>query len=249
MKKLFVVVVAAFIYSNCTKDEAVLQQKQSPALSTFNTGHRVAARDAREEFATLIIDWTKWVYGRNANISPINDKNGNLQYLAQPYSSGIFMLAGSSSQDRVNRTVTIRLSEYQYVFVPLITVAAWYDDCDPSFGPQPGQTPEDFFHGIMKKYFQGPNDLTLTFDGVSLLPKPQEDLRHNSGIFEFHVDPSNNIIEKKPCNTPLSTTYTDGYWAKVQLPPTPGDHILTIGGALTAVGFTNSVEYTIHVKP
>jgi hypothetical protein len=242
MKKLIVVIIAAFVYASCTKEEVELQQKPSPALSTASTNSNTAARGLRKEFPTLIRKWTEWVYGRNANISPVNDKNGKLQNLAQPYSCGIFMLAGSSSQDRVNRKVTIRLSHYQYVFVPLVSINAFYDNCSGDFKPGEHESAEHFFQEQLKPFLKGSHDLILTWDGPSLLPKNKEDLRYNSGVFEFHVDPSFNGCPQGTTAT-TSTNYTDGYWAKVKL--TRGHHTLTIGGKLGP--FSNTVIYTIHI--
>jgi len=248
MKKVFVVIVVVFIHLSCNK-EFELKQEQSTKLSTSGAAQLKAAKQDNEELQTLVRAWAEWVYGRDFSVAPFNDPDGSLQYLDQPYSSGIFMLGGGSSEEPVNRTVTISLSKYQYVFVPLVVITITNDHCDPSFEPHGGQKPLAFYQSYIKEAFNGPKDLTLLWDGASLLSTKQKDARVNSGVWDFSVAPSyKNGCADAPA---LSTAYADGFWAKIPL--TLGTHTLVVGGNLTfrreKFEFANIVNYTINVVP
>ncbi len=180
-------------------------------------------------------------------MAPFLDPDGSLQYLDQPYASGVFLLGGGFSSQTVNRTVTISLIEYQYVFVPLVVITGFYDQCDPSFDPN---NPKAYFQGQFKEAFNGHKDLTLLWDGASLLSTKQKDARANSGVFKFYADVSYSQGPITPCSeTAISTAYADGYWAKIPL--TLGTHTLTVGGNFDLrrfkFEFSNMIHYTLIV--
>ncbi len=179
-------------------------------------------------------------------MAPFLDPDGSLQNLSQPYSQGVFMLAGGSSEDLVKRTVTINLNQYQYVFVPLVVLTVLLNECNPDFGPKGGQTLEAFFRSQFKSAFNGPQELTLKLDGTSILPTKEKDARANSGVWTFAFHPSIS-----GCAT-TSAVHSEGFWAKVPL--SLGTHTLTVGGSLAVkkkydFEFSNIVEYTIVVVP
>jgi hypothetical protein len=251
MKKFSVIIAAAFFYLSCQKEEA---SKQVQSLNQNNAGSFYASSTAitskakkdNEELQTLIRAWTEWAY-RDISVAPFLDTDGSLQNLAQPYSSGTFMLAGGVSPDPVSRTVTISLSQYQYIFVPLVSVSIFYNECDPSFGPKGGQNPKAFFQSLIKEAFNGPRDLDLLWDGTSLLSTKQKDARANSGVWSFIAGAD---FVGHPCAAgTLSTAFSDGYWAKIPL--ALGTHTLMVGGDLHSgklkFEFSNIVNYTIHV--
>lgn len=232
------------VIPSCQKSEVV--PKQNSLLNT-TTPTSKAARVNNQELQTLIRKWTEWVYSRDISVAPFNDPTGDLQQIAQPYTSEVFMLAGSSSSEPVDRVVTISLSDYQYVFVPLVVISVFYNQCDPSFGPKGGQNPEAFFQSLVKEGLNGPKALTLMWDGASLLPTKQKEVRANSGVWNFAV--ASSYINSCAAY-PLSSAYSDGYWAKIPL--TPGTHTLTVGGNFDSgklkFSFSNIVNYTIHVE-
>jgi hypothetical protein len=234
-------ILVMLMIASCQKSEVVPQQSSLP---TSGIAPDKAARRGSEEVQTLIRKWAEWVYGRSFSVAPYNDPDGSLQYAAQPYASGIFMLAGGSSPEPVNRTVTISLSQYQYVFVGLVTITGLDGLCDPTFGPHGGQSHEAFFQSFIKEAFNGPKDLSLLWDGASLLSTKQKDARANSGAWSFYAHP-----DYTGCTEGLTTAYADGYWAKIPL--TPGTHTLTVGGNLDfrrfKDEFSSIVNYTIHV--
>ncbi|QMU30573.1 hypothetical protein [Adhaeribacter radiodurans] len=244
MKKLFVVIGAAFILLSCDK-EAVVEPKQSLVSTSADIR---TAKVNKQEIQTLIRSWAEWVYGRNSSVAPFLDPNGSLQDLNQPFTSGVFMLGGGSSPEPVTRTVTISLSQYQFVFVPLVVLTGFFNQCIPGSYPN---NPEAYFQSQFKEGLNGPKDLTLLWDDVSLLSTKQKDARTNSGLFNFHVDPS-YFFESNQCLEDfksLSVVYADGYWAKIPL--TLGTHTLTVGGNFDLrrfkYEFSNMVNYTIHV--
>lgn len=247
MKKVFVVIAMIFFQLGCNKQSA-LKQEQPTKLSTSSTASFKVAKQEYEQFQTLIRSWVQWVFGRDYSLAPFNDPDGSLQYLDQPYASGVFMLGGGSSEEAVTRTVTISLSSYQYIFVPLVNVTFLNDHCDPSFEPHGGQSAESFYQSLIKTAFNGPKDLTLLWDGASLLSTKQKDARVNSGAWDISVASS-----YKNCadGSPLSTAYADGFWAKIPL--TLGTHHLIVGGNVVfrryKSEFTNIVNYTINVVP
>lgn len=234
-------ILVMLLIASCQKSEVVPEQSENPVSSDVSNK---AVRKASEELQTLIRSWAEWVYGRPFSVAPFTDPNGSLQYLDQPFPDGIFMLAGGFSPEPVNRTVTISLSEYQYVFVPLVVITVLDASCDPSFGPKGGQNPEAFFQSLIKEAFNGPKDLSLLWDGTSLLSTKQKDRRANSGVWSFYAHP-----DYTGCEEGITTAYADGYWAKIPL--TLGTHTLTVGGNLDLrrfkEEFSNLVNYTIHV--
>jgi hypothetical protein len=156
------------------------------------------------------------------------------------------MLGPGSSPEPIYRTVTISLSQYQYVFTPLVGRTAFSGPCDPTFGPKGGQTYQAFFQTVFKESLNGPSDLILLWDGTSLLSKNPNQLRANSGVWSFTVHP-----DYSGCETSSTTVYADGYWAKVPL--TLGTHTLTVGGAIDAkkekFTFSSIITYTLIVTP
>jgi hypothetical protein len=244
MKKLFVIIGAAFVLLSCNKEAGVKPQPSSSAISD-NAARKAAKADDRE-LQTLIRAWSEWVYSRPFSVAPFTDTDGSLQYLNQPFSEGVFMLAGGSSPELVKRTVTISLDDYQFVFVPLVVITVLDGLCDPSFGPHGGQNPKAFFQSLIKKAFNGPRELTLDWDGNSLLSTKKKDTRANSGVWEFYAHP-----DYTGCTEGLTSAYADGFFAKIPL--TLGTHTLTVGGNLdfrgTSEEFSNMVEYTIIVTP
>lgn len=245
MKKLIIVIGAAFILLSCST-ESVVEPQQIPGNISAKASRKTAKVD-NEETQTLIRKWVEWVYGRDISVAPFLDPDGSLQYLDQPYSSGVFLLGGGSSPEPVNRTVTISLSQYQYVFVPLVVITGFYDQCDPAFDPN---NPKAYFQSQFKEAFNGPKDLSLLWDGVSLLSTKQKDARANSGVFKFYADPSYSQGPVTPCSeTAISTAYADGFWAKIPL--TLGTHTLIVEGNLDLrrykFEFSNIVNYTLHI--
>jgi hypothetical protein len=248
MKKLFVVIGATLVLLSCSKEAEITPQQSLSATSA--SAYRKAAKADNQEFQTLIRKWTEWAYGRPLSEAPFNDPNGSWQGIAQPYSNGIFMLAGAAVPDLIERTVTIRLSQYQYIFVPLVVVSAFGNECIPFSMPHGGQKPEAFFQSILKSGFNGPKELSLVWDGASLLSTKQKDTRANSGVWSVTTPPF--LAEFYPCaEGTLGLAYSDGYWAKIPL--TLGTHTLTVGGNFESGklkwDFSNIVEYTIYVIP
>ncbi|QHT67375.1 hypothetical protein GXP67_12380 [Rhodocytophaga rosea] len=230
-------ILTMLLITSCQKSEVAPEQS---SLSTLAK----AARRGNDEIQTLIRAWNEWVFTRPFSVAPFNDPTGEFQYLDQPYSSGIFMLGPGASPDPIYRTVTISLSQYQYVFTPLVGRTAYAGPCDPTSGPKGGQTFEAYFQIALKESLNGPSGLILSWDGVSLLSKNPNELRANSGVWSFTVHP-----DYSGCETPSTTVYADGYWAK--MPLTLGTHTLIVGGAIDAkkekFTFSSIVTYTIHV--
>src|SRR4028118_687120 len=112
MKKLFAIIGAAFILLSCNKEAGIKPQPSSSAIS--DNAARKAAKVDDQELQTLVRKWNEWVFTRDFSVAPFFDTDGSLQYLDQPYESGVFMLAPGVSPEPVNRTVTISLSEYQF---------------------------------------------------------------------------------------------------------------------------------------
>jgi hypothetical protein len=246
MKKLLFAASLVFFLQSCQKEIATKQETESTTVMADASPS--TARKTSSEFQTYIRKWIEWIFTRDISLAPYNDPDGSLQYLGQPYSSGVFMLAGGSSPDPVDRTVEISLSQYQYIFVPLVNFFAFYDICDPNFAPNGGQNPAAFFNSLITKTLNGPRELTLLWDGNSLLSTKQKDERGSSGVWEFKIDPSWN----NGCTDAVTSTfYADGYWAKIPL--TLGTHTLVVGGNLNyrhpKAEFANLVNYTINVVP
>ena len=251
MKKLIAIIGAAFTLLSCDKD-AVVEPQQSLVLTSVTADSKVA-KATNQELQTLIRQLNEWIFTRDIAVAPFFDINGSLQYLDQPNESGVFMLAPGDSPLPVNRTVTISLSQYQYVFIPLVGITFIYSPCDPNSGRQGNQTLESLFISSIKEPLNGPAELTLKLDGVSILPKKQKDLRANSGAWSFAVHPSWTI----PCDE-ATTTYSDGYWAKVKVPLTIGPHTLLVGGGIEGAkldieekgksSFSSMVNYTLIVE-
>lgn len=248
MKKILFVAITTLILTSCKKEN--IPSDLTPANSDASAAHKSSAKkEVKFQFPTLIRDWTRWIYANGREISPLNDEDGSRQAAFQPYQNGIFFLAGGGTAANYNREITISLSQYQYIFVPLINLTAWYDECDPDFAPRKNQTAENFFKKIVNDAFNGnKNQLTLLWDGSSRLSTNQISLRSNSGVFSFNIHPSWNgeCISPSP-----STFYTDGFWDLIKL--SLGNHTLVIGGSATIkkfdAAFSNSVTYTIHVVP
>jgi hypothetical protein len=108
------------------------------------------------------------------------------------------------------------------------------------------QLHKSFFQSIIKESANGPRELILTWDGVSLLSKKEKDVRANSGVWSFNLH-----SDYTGCIEGLDTVYSDGFWAKIPL--TLGLHTLIIGGDLSSsrknqkFTFSNIVKYTIEV--
>jgi hypothetical protein len=238
-------ILMMLLIASCQKSEVMPEQS---ANRTSNDVSNKAARQASTEVQTLIRKWTEWAYGRPLSEAPFNDPDGSWQDISQPYSNGVFMLAGGSVPDLIERTVTISLSKYQYIFVPLVVISVFSNECIPGSMPHGGQKPEAFFQSLVKSGFNGPKDLSLVWDSASLLSTKQKDARVNSGVWSF-TTPS-FLAEFYPCaEGTLGMAYSDGYWAKIPL--TLGTHTLSVGGNFDSgklkFDFSNNVEYTIHV--
>jgi hypothetical protein len=238
-------ILLMLLIAACQKSEIA---PESSSLPTSGTASSKAARQGSEEVQTLIRKWTEWAYGRPLSEAPFNDPDGSWQNIDQPYSNGIFMLAGGSVPDLIERTVTISLSKYQYIFVPLVVVSVFSNECIPGSMPHGGQKPEAFFQSLIKSGFNGPKALSLIWDGASLLSTKQKDARANSGVWNFTTPTF--LVEFYPCaEGSLGMAYSDGYWAKIPL--TPGTHTLSVGGNFNSGklkwNFSNIVNYTIHV--
>jgi hypothetical protein len=246
MKKLIFIASVALFFASCQKEMSTKQD----AVASSNKNSLVRSTNERKTspaLQSLTQDWMKWVFSRPVSVSPFSDNDGSLQSLGQPYQSGVFMLAGGSGPDLISRTVTISLSQYQSVFVPLVNIYNYFDDCDRSFAPKNGQNPLAYNQSLINEAFNGPRELTLLWDGVSLLSTKQKDQRANSGIFDFTIDPSWH----DGCFAPTTTFYVDGYWALIPL--TIGTHQLIVGGDFNLRKlkweFSNLVYYTINVVP
>lgn len=249
MKKFLQLSAVVILFAHCQKEVDTTQTR--PLITDLTSAAKTTASEKQNNsiLQSLIRQWTEWVYTQNAATSPVYDPDGSWQSQSQPSASGVFMLAGSSSTEPTNRSLTISLRQYQYIFVPLVNLSAWYDACDPSFGPKDHQSPENFFKKIMNDAFNGnKNELTLLWDNTSLLSTNQISLRNNSGAWDFPIDPSWN----GGCTAAGSSTfYSDGFWAMIPL--TLGTHTLTGGGSFAikkfSFDFSNQVTYTIQVVP
>lgn len=247
MKKLFVVIGVTFVLLSCNKEAEI-----KPQLSTSSTSanaYRKAAKTDEQELQTLIRIWTEWALSGPFAEAPFNDPDGSWQDDNQPYGSGVFMLANAFSPELVERTVTISLSQYQYIFVNLVGTTAYYSPCETTFLPHGKQSQESYFQSQIKETANGPRELILTWNGVSLLSNKEKDVRANSGVwsFDLHSDYTGCTEEG------LDIVYSDGFWAKIPIPQIPGEYELVIGGDLSSnrkndkFTFSNIIEYTIHV--
>ncbi len=189
MKKLLGAIAIPLFLSSCQKNVETTQPANL-SLKASSTYVNKEVKELNADWQTLVRKWNEWAFGRDISVAPFLDPDGSLQNLSQPYSQGVFMLAGGSSEDLVKRTVTINLNQYQYVFVPLVVLTVLLNECNPDFGPKGGQTLEAFFRSQFKSAFNGPQELTLKLDGTSILPTKEKDARANSGVWTFAFHPS-----------------------------------------------------------
>lgn len=234
MKKALTIVFMAFIYLSCQKQIAPEQRAADP----FNKMAGAAASLSKQQQSEVIIPdaaemqmlirlWTVWNFAKPFAQWPSFDTDGHLQDLGQCNSCGVYMIDGGNlQQPYYTRNITIDIAKYQYLFIPLIALSGWYDDCDRSFGPKNGQNPEAFYNSEFSQAINGKRDFTLEWDGQSILPPKQNQYRANSGMFQAQIDPSYHT----GCIASITNWYTDGYWVK--LPITVGQHTLVLGGDL-----------------
>jgi hypothetical protein len=191
----------------------------------------------------LIRQWMEWAFTRDVSLAPWDDATGARQYLNQPNSSGTMLLAGGASPALVNRQLTISLAQYQEVFIPIVNSFVYWNDCYP--GPPYNTVPTGELVAALSEGLNGKRDITLNWDGVSLLPAKLKNLRENSGFWIVPVHPSWD----GGCVASSTTAYADGFWAKVPL--TTGVHTLEVAGDSDyrqyKSAFSNHVMYTITV--
>jgi hypothetical protein len=232
------IILLGLVFTGCRKQDAGTNTGLSPAPDRNAT-----AKQAPTATQELIRDWTEWVFTRDVSLAPWDDATGAKQYAAQPYTSGIMMLAGGGSPTLENRALTISLAQYQHVFIPLVNGMIYWNDCYP--GNPVNNVPTGALNAIITESLNGPRTVILKWDGVSLLPEKLKDLRENSG---FWVAPVHSSWDGG-CVATSITFYADGFWAKVPL--SLGVHTLEVAGDADyrrfKAPFSNHVIYTITV--
>lgn len=227
------------LLSSCQKETANSDTNANLPASVRN----LSARPALSQTQTLIRKWIEWVVARDYEERPWDDPTGAEQYAAQPYSSGTMLLAGGGSPDLETREITISLSQYQQIFIPVVNVFNYWSDCFP------GHPEENVPYGAISHYIteplNGKRTLTLNWDGNSLLPEKLKNLRENSGFWEAPVHPA----WTGGCISTSTTFYADGFWASIPL--SLGVHQLEVAGDMyfhtDKSSFSNHVIYTINV--
>lgn len=250
MKKNFTtvgIILSSIMVLPCCQKEIVVSEEVTALSKESAVEQNVPSESSNatlSETQVLIRKWTEWVFTRDVSLVPWDDATGDKQYAAQPYATGIMMLAGGSSPDLVNRAITISLSQYQYIFIPVVNVLNLTNDCYLAH-PTNGNVPKGALTSPITEALNGKRNLVVNWDGSSLLPDKLQDLRANSGLWEFTIHPS--WIEG--CTDTSNTFYADGFWVKIPL--TVGVHQLEVSGDLEfkrfKSDFSNHVIYTITV--
>ena len=231
-----ILLFSLLMFSSCQKE--TVNSRIDANLPTT-----VSNAAALSETQVLIRKWIEWVATRDYDLHPWDDATGAKQYAAQPYANGTMLLAGGGSPVLENREITISLSQYQQIFIPVVNIFNYWSDCFP------GHPEENVPNGAISHYItealNGKRTLILNWDGNSLLPDKLKDLRENSGFWEVPVHPS----WTGGCISSHTTFYADGFWATIPL--TPGVHQLEVAGDLyfhtDKSAFSNHVIYTINV--
>jgi len=165
--------------------------------------------------------WWQWAMSFPIEVCPIEDPSGASCGLGQL--GPVWFLAGTSG-DAVQRTCVVPAGKA--IFFPIINILNDYPCPDPSFGPAPGQTLEEFLTEGANWYIAHVSELTAEIDGVPL--KNLYDYRGTSKLFEFTADPSQ--VAADPCVTggPQSGV-ADGYWIMLA-PLKSGQHTIHFTG-------------------
>lgn len=152
-------------------------------------------------------------------------------------SSPVFFLTGLIGGGAVNRSV--RVSEKQAVFFPLINFASVQAD------------PDETAESLCSESSQDNVDLSSLFatidgqsiDGLSSQRQNCQDQRDSGG---FLVDaPPNSLLAAIGVQTDQNLTVSDGYWLMVE-PLTPGEYTITFGGEIPG-GNSQNNRYRIEV--
>lgn len=243
------VLLTGILVIGCQKrnDNPVAETDQNSSVMSKSIADNalLALRVTPAETQELIRKSNEWFLTRDFSEFPFDDATGAKQYAAQPYSSGTMMLASGAGPGTVYRNVSISYSQYQKVFIPLVAGTYWWNDCYPG-DPGNGNTP----YGLMiaewvAAFNQHNTQLTLKWDGASILPAKLSSLRGSSGFWSFPIHSSWD----GGCIASSTTFYGDGYWATVPL--SPGVHELEVFGSSYfpryKEEFSSHVIYTITV--
>ena len=236
---------------SCSKKETLDTLKQTEttaqAFKKSVAVSQLAARPTATETQSLIRKYNEWFLGRDISLYPFDDETGAKQYAAQPFSSGTMFLATGAGPGLQTRNVTIQYSQYQNIFLGLLGLTSWVNDCPPtSFLPN-NKYPFGWFNSSTSGAFNPHNSaLTLMWNGNSILPQKVADLQGNSGTWSFLLHPS----WPGSCENP-SLLYADGLHAL--LPLSLGTHHLEVSGSayypIYKFTFSYHVIYNINVVP
>lgn len=186
-------------------------------------------------------NWWNWAFSFPDAISPVEDLTGAQAFRGDL--GGVFLLAGSYSQDPVNRTATVRAD--QTLFFPIVNTVSW--ESVSLYG-----TDEAGLRRDVAEYLGEGSNMFLTWDGVDLL-SPADILANQR--FQSPLFVLNAPFYPAEFGGPFSeNAVADGYWAALS-GLRPGTYTLSFGGTTTRTGiyadlppFSQNITYTITVS-
>ena len=185
--------------------------------------------------------WVAWAESAPVGLNAIEDTTGAFCALNQP-SGNVWFLAGTLGGP-AQRQCTIPRGKA--LFYPLVEVG-WID-CPNT---PDSSVPEADIRGLLSSIFDLSTETSSTINGVSVLSLLVPIVRTQGPTFTS-VLPANSIQSPIcPGGLPAGRTgrrMNEGFW--VMVPPLPpGQHTLTLRGAITPLGFENSVTYYLTVR-
>lgn len=238
-------------FLSCQKQELsgeqITDNNSTQASKTSGSSIGVAARPTPAATQNLIRLYTEWWIKRDISLDPFDDATGAKQYAAQPLSSGTMMLASGFGPDLQQRSVNISLSQYQKIFIGPLGLTYYDNDCNDEISPNNGNIAHGLFKSISAPAFNSHNaNMTVTLDGVSLVPSNIQNARGNSGFWESYAHSS-----WIGCSDFSTMTYADGFYFLVPL--SLGSHTLNINASAYYpyfhFTFSNHVIYTLNIIP
>jgi hypothetical protein len=186
-------------------------------------------------------EWWKWAYSFPEAATPQIDPA--LAHLGDRGS--VFFLPGSFQSGSMTRDVTVR--ENQYIFFPLINVAAW--EAVSFYGGGEANLRRDAMEtiGITPAGEAPGNTLFAELDGASLvLPPPATSLfdfrQMSPGLFDITFPPG--AVFGLPPGT--VSAVSDGWWLALS-PFAPGNHVLRIGGTIEGLGAYSGLTFGLDL--